>query len=181
MCLPPAGTMQRLQDSGGMRAMQSAKPGDARSVQSFMNFASISDPSYVRSVYDKEGSSGFERRFGAYDGGPQNPFGGAAYRQLAKTQGRAFDPSDLYGEKAAAAAKEAQLNQRLSALEQMQTSRGQLGTISTTQGKASTPSTNLRTPQRVRPIRSSLKTSYGTKQIPTASSLTGGMGLNVPN
>ena len=63
----------------------------------------------------------------------------------------------------------------------MQASRGQLGTISTTQGKASTPSTNLRTPQRVRPIRSSLKTSYGTKQIPTSSSLTSGMGLNVPN
>jgi len=173
--------MAQVQNSGGMRAMQSAKPGDARSVQSFMNFASISDPSYVRSVYDKEGSSGFERTFGAYDGGPQNPFGGAAYRQLAKTQGREFDPSDLYGEKAAAAAKEAQLNQRLSALEQMQNSASKLGTISVTQNKAKQASTVNKTPVQKGPKLTSIKTSYGTKQIPTSSSLTSGMGLNVPN
>ena len=175
MCMVPPGSMAQVQN-------MSAKPADARSIQSFMNFASISDPSYVRSVYDKEGSSGFERRFGAYDGGPQNPFGGAAYRQLAKTQGREFDPSDLYGEKAAASAKEAALNERLSALEKQQNNRARLGTITTSQGATVKPaSTATRTPQRVRPIRSSLKTTSGVKQIPTASSLSSGMGLNVPN
>jgi len=152
-----------------------------RGAQQFLSFSALSDPSYAQSVYDKEGSAGFEKKFGAYDGGPQNPFGGAAYRQLAKTQNREFDPSDLYGEKAAASAREAELNSRIAALEKGQTSRAQLGTISTTQSKAYTPSTNTRTPQRVRPIRSSLRTSYGTKQIPTSSSLSGGMGLNVPN
>ena len=152
-----------------------------RGAQSFLQMSAAANPSYVRSVYDKEGSAGFERKFGAYDGGPQNPLGGAAYRTLAKQQGREFDPKDLYGEKAAASAREAELNQRIAALEQGQASRAQLGTIATTQAKAYTPSTNTRTPQRVRPIRSSLRTSYGTKQIPTSSSLSGGMGLNVPN
>jgi len=171
MCMAPPGTMANM----------SARPADQRSARGFMNMAAISDPSYVRSVYDKEGAQGFERKFGAYDGGPQNPLGGAAYRQLAKTQGREFDPSDLYGEKAAASAREAELNSRIAALEKGQASRAQLGTIATTQAKAYTPSTNTRTPQRVRPIRSSLRTSYGTKQIPTSSSLSGGMGLNVPN
>jgi len=140
------------------------------------------NPSYVRSVYDEKGSAGFEKQFGAYDGGPNNPFGGAAYRTLAKQQGREFDPKDLYGERAAASAREAKLNSRIAALESQQHSRAQLGTISTSQAASvKTPSTNTRTPQRVRPIRTSLKTTYGVKQIPTASSLSGGMGLNVPN
>jgi len=179
MCLPPAGT-----GSQAMSAMRSAKPADARRAQGFMNMAAISDPSYVRSVYDKEGSSGFERTFGAYDGGPQNPFGGAAYRQLAKTQNREFDPSDLYGEKAAATAKEAALNERLAAIERQQAdynrNRARLGTISTGQtAKVKTPSTANRTPVRLKPIRTSLKTSYGTKQIPSAMSSKAG--VNVPN
>ena len=153
-----------------------------RPAATFLQMSAATNPSYVRSVYDKEGTAGFERKFGAYDGGPNNPFGGSAYRQLAKSQGREFDPKDLYGEKAAATAKEAALNERLAALERVQQSRAQLGTISTSQAASvKTPSTNTRTPQRVRPIRTSMKTTSGVKQIPTASSLSGGMGLNVPN
>ncbi len=180
MCMVPMAT--QLPNSPGMQAMQSSRPANARAANMFLGGIGAADPSYVRSVYDKEGSSGFERRFGAYDGGPQNPFGGAAYRTLAKQQGREFDPSDLYGEKAAASAKEAALNERLSALEKQQNNRARLGTITTSQGATVKPaSTATRTPQRVRPIRSSLRTTSGVKQIPTASSLSSGMGLNVPN
>ena len=89
MCMPPAGSMPQMQN-------MSAKPADRRSAQAFMNMAAITDPSYVRSVYDKGGSEGFQQRFGPYDGGRQNPFGGGAYRALAKQQGREFNPADLF-------------------------------------------------------------------------------------
>lgn len=87
---------------------------------------------------------------------------------VAKTEGREWDASDPYG-----------LNPKPTpAATQGSTA---VTTISTAQAATQQPSTNTRTPQRVRPIRSSLKTTSGVKQIPTASSLSGGMGLNVPN
>jgi hypothetical protein len=96
---------------------------------------------------------------------------------VAKTEGRDWDASDpygLYAEKAAADQAK---------LEASPAYKGSttVSTISNAQAATQQPSTNTRTPQRVRPIRSSLKTSYGTKQIPTSSSLSSGMGLNVPN
>lgn len=96
---------------------------------------------------------------------------------VAQTEGKewnASDPYGLYAEKAAADQAK---------LEASPAYKGSttVSTISNAQAATQKPSTNLRTPQRVRPIRSSLKTSYGTKQIPTSSSLSGGMGLNVPN
>jgi len=96
---------------------------------------------------------------------------------VAKTEGKewnASDPYGLYAEKAAADQAK---------LEASPAYKGSttISTISNAQAATQQPSTNTRTPQRVRPIRSSLKTSYGTKQIPTSSSLSGGMGLNVPN
>ena len=103
-------------------------------------------------------------------------------KMVARTENRMYDPADPYGLRAE---KEAATSSRIGALEsqlQQQQNQSKLGTISTSQAASvKTPSTNTRTPQRVRPIRSSLKTTSGVKQIPTASSLSGGMGLNVPN
>lgn len=96
---------------------------------------------------------------------------------VAKTEGRewnASDPYGLYAEKAAA-------DQAKLEASPAYTGSTTVSTISKAQAATQQPSTNTRTPQRVRPIRSSLKTSYGTKQIPTSSSLSSGMGLNVPN
>jgi hypothetical protein len=173
MCMANPGLASAAADNMGPRN---------RTAANLLQRSVATNPSYVRSVYDEGGSAGFERKFGAYHDNSNNPWGKAAYQTLAKQQGREFDPKDLYGEKAAATAKEAALNERIAALESQQQSRAQLGTISTSQAASvKTPSTNTRTPQRVRPIRSSLKTTSGVKQIPTASSLSGGMGLNVPN
>ena len=96
---------------------------------------------------------------------------------VAKTEGRewnASDPYGLYAEKAAADKAKFEASPAF---------RGSttVSTIAEAQAAARQPSTNTRTPQRVRPIRSSLKTTSGVKQIPTTSSLSGGMGLNVPN
>ena len=129
------------------------------------------DPTAVKSARDQ--------------GRLESMFGTDPYmaKMVARTENRMYDPADPYGLRAE---KEAATSGRIDALEnqlqQQQQSRAQLGTISTNQtASTKTPSTNTRTPQRVRPIRSSLRTSYGTKQIPTSSSLSGGMGLNVPN
>lgn len=108
-------------------------------------------------------------------------------KKVAQTEGREYSADDPYGNIYAATSKERQaLEQRIADFDKRQQTyeqnRAKLGTISTTQSAAvKTPSTATRTPVRVQPIRSSLKTSYGTKQIPTASSLSSGTGLNVPN
>ena len=61
--------------------------------------------------------------------------------------------------------------------QQLISSGAKLGTI--TQGKAAvkTASTAQRTPQRVSPIRSSLSTTYGTRQFTPSGESTG---LNIP-
>lgn len=111
-----------------------------------------------------------------------NPF---VLKSVAKTEGREYDPNDPYGNISTTFAKrESALNQRIADFEnrqqQYEQGRAQLGTITQTQAEVKTPSTATRTPQRVRPIRSSLTTTSGVKQIPTSTSLSGGSGLNVP-
>ncbi len=108
-------------------------------------------------------------------------------QMVARTENRMYDPADPYGLRAEKeAARDRAFDEKVSAFEQRQQNyeqnRARLGTITTSQGATVKPaSTATRTPQRVRPIRSSLRTTSGVKQIPTASSLSSGMGLNVPN
>ena len=123
------------------------------------------------------------------EGRMQDVFGSnpMVLKRVATTEGREFDPNDPYGSVYYATAKQRQaLDQKIADFEsrqqQYEQNRAQLGTISTGQAATvKTPSTATRTPVQVRPIRSSLKTTAGVKQIPTSSSLSSGMGLNVPN
>ena len=172
MCMMP-------QNTGAMAAMQSAKPADARNARAFMNMAAISDPSYVRSVYDKGGSAGFEKRFGPYSGGPQNPFGGGAYRALAKQQGREFNEKDLFGEKAAQ-------DKRFSALEQQIADLKKAGIATAATSKQATVKQPARFTTladaknyRTAPSPTSMNTLQGVKQFTSLNSSK--MGLNTPN
>ncbi len=175
MCMPPAGS------GGVMAALQSAKPADARAAQSFRNMAAISDPSYVRSVYDKGGAEGFQQRFGPYDGGPKNPFGGAAYRQLAKQQGREFNAADLFGEKAAQEKRFSALEQEIAKLRAAGVSTaattGQTSTSVASKPKKFTTISQAKN-YNTKPSPTSMKTTSGLK---TFGSLNGAMGLNTPN
>ena len=171
MCMPPAGSMQNM----------SARPADRRSAQAFMNFAAITDPSYVRSVYDKGGSEGFQQRFGPYDGGPKNPFGGGAYRALAKQQGREFDPADLFGEKAAQEKRFSALEQEIAKLRAAGVSTaattGQTSTSAASKPKKFTTIGQAKN-YNTKPSPTSMNTTSGLK---TFGSLNGAMGLNTPN
>jgi hypothetical protein len=150
-----------------------------RTAAGFLRMSAATNPSYVRSVYDKEGPQGFERKFGAYDGGPQNPFGGAAYRTLAKQQGREFNKSDLFGEKAAQ-------DKRFSALEQQiaDLKKAGIATAATSQQTAPKQPARFTTladarNYRTAPSPTSMKTLQGVKQFTSLNSSK--MGLNTPN
>jgi hypothetical protein len=111
-----------------------------------------------------------------------NPF---VLRSVAKTEGREFDPNDPYGSVYYATAKQRQaLDQKIADFDkrqqQYEQSRAKLGTITETQAAVKTPSTAVRTPVQARPVRTSLKTSYGIREVPTSSTLGSSTGLNVP-
>lgn len=60
--------------------------------------------------------------------------------------------------------------------QQLISSGAKLGTIQTAKAQVKQKSTAQRTPQRVRPIRTGLETTYGTRSFPSESTT----GLNVP-
>lgn len=176
MCMPPGSQSQ------GMSAMQRSRPADGRAASLFLSGMQAADPSYVRSVYDKGGSEGFQQRFGPYNGGSKNPFaGGGAYRTLAKQQGREFDPSDLFGEKAAQEKRFNALEQEIAKLRAAGVSTaattGQTSTSAASKPKKFTTISQAKN-YNTKPSPKSMNTTYGLK---TFGSLNGAMGLNTPN
>lgn len=121
------------------------------------------------------------------EGRMQDVFGSnpMVLKRVATTEGREFDPNDPYGNVYYATDKQRQaLDQKIADFEsrqqQYEQSRAKLGTITETQAAVKTPSTAVRTPVQARPVRTSLRTSYGIRQVPTSSTLGSSTGLNVP-
>ena len=170
MCMPP--------NQSAMGSLMNARGGSAAAMPFFAQLGAATNESFVRSVYDKEGTEGFKRTFGPYDGGPKNPFGGAAYRTLAKQQGREFDPKDLFGERAAQESRFSALEQQIKDLK-----RAGVATAATTaKAVAANPKKFTTISQakdyRTKPSPTSMNTTYGLKSF---GSLNGPSGLNTPN